>query len=361
MTPLHQHIISLIDTHGDLSFHDYMELALYHPDHGYYASAKQRVGKQGDFITSISVGKCFGIILAQRITKYWYEIGSPEDFHIIEPGAHDGSLCADILDEIKSSSPALYSTVHYHLIERSSSLRKAQGEKLHSCFQEKFTSHNSLSEIENLTGIFLSNELLDAFPIELIRVQNSAWQQLFVTHHDGNLEYVAKKIVHPALENFCHTLNDKLGTNFPDGYTTEYNPHIDEFTTQVSRALKSGLFITIDYGHESTDLYHPARTEGTLQTYSKHQKASDPLSDPGNFDITTHIDFTRLTTSAQEAGFSLKSFSMQASYLTQHGRDWLMSLESSPSPETTTLLRQFQSLTHPSMLGTKFMVLEMER
>ena len=356
-TPLHGEISELIEVKGRLSFHDYMSLALYHPEFGYYSQAVQRVGKQGDFITSISVGRCFGMILSQRLLKYWKNNGSPAEFHIIEPGSHDGSLCADILSKIKNTSPEFYQAVHYHLLEKTSVLKEAQKAKLHPDFAEKFTTHDSLAEITGVHGAIISNELIDAFPVELIRFEQGTWRQLFVTTENNQLALTPGDFTDSTLENFCQS----LGNDFPEGYTTEYNPSIETFTKFCSETLSYGLFITIDYGHESADLYHPARVTGTLQTYQKHQKSDDPLQFPGEIDITTHIDFTRLISASKSVGFTFTELTMQSSYLTKHARDWLMRMETSPSPETPNLLRQFQTLTHPSMLGTKFMVLEMEK
>lgn len=357
-TTLHHEIMQLIKSNGAITFRHYMQLALYHPQLGYYAQKnKQRVGKQGDFITSVSVGQCFGILLARRIISYWKEQEQPSDFHIIEPGAHDGALCADILSEIQTAAPQLYKKLHYHLIETTSALQSAQKNKLTPPFPGKTTTHSSLSQISVTHGAIISNELLDAFPVELIRFEQGQWKQLFVNIEDNQLSFIAESLIDQSLENFCSS----LGNNFPDGYTTEYNPGIEAFTADCSKTLSSGLFITIDYGHESEELYHPARHTGTLQTYHQHQKADNPLLNPGEIDITTHIDFTRLIHCSETEGFTFSELTMQSSYLTKHARDWLIHMETAPSDKTPILLRQFQTLTHPSMLGTKFMVLEMEK
>jgi len=116
-SPLMAKIQAILNRQKNISFYEYMTMALYDPDDGYYASDIQRVGKQGDFLTSVSIGSCFGMILAQRIYRYWLESEKQPHFHIIEPGAHDGSLCADILQEIQRLSPDFYQAVHYHLID----------------------------------------------------------------------------------------------------------------------------------------------------------------------------------------------------------------------------------------------------
>lgn len=356
--PLESKIQARIQADGPVHFRDYMAMALYDPELGYY-SANKRVGKAGDFITSVSVGRCFGMLLTRRIYTYWQESGSANTFHIIEPGAHDGALCVDILTEASQLDPSFFQAIHYHLIDTTPALIEAQQNHLSRLFPDKFTSHTELKDLEDLHGAILSNELIDAFPVDIIRFEQGQWWQMVVDlDADEALTLVPRKIDDTALAAFCAS----LGQSFPEGYTTEYNPGIDTFTQSASRALKSGLFITIDYGHTTADYYHPDRTTGTLQTYYQHQKAEDPLVAPGEIDITCHVDFSRLQSAAESHGFHSANQRTQASYLTGHARSWLLDIENpdTPSaPDTPNLLRQFQTLIHPAMLGTKFTVLEM--
>ncbi len=356
-SPLSGKIRADLAEHGPITFREFMGMALYDPEHGYYATDIKRVGKVGDFITSVSVGRCLGLLLARRLVGFWEECGQPDAFHIIEPGAHDGTLCADILREARSFCPDFYQAAHYHLIEASPALTRAQEDKLGPILAGKFTTHASLNDLHGLHGVILSNELIDAFPVDLIRFEGGQWRQLLVGESQGGLHFIPTDCEETELDAFCQS----LGTHFPDGYTTEYNPGITRFVREASAALEAGLFITIDYGHRATDYYHPGRSTGTLQTYHRHQKSENPLERPGEIDITSHVDFTRLITAAESAGFASPALSTQASYLTHHGRPWLLSLESASSAETPALMRQFQTLTHPAMLGTRFMVLEMQK
>ena len=264
-----------IKTQGPLSFSDYMGIALYDPKCGYYATPRQTVGKHGDFITSVSIGRCFGMILAHRLLTYWQQSEHQGPFHIIEPGAHDGSLCADILSEIQQQSPEFYETVHYHLIDATPALAQAQQEKLNPSFEGKFTTHKHINEIHNFAGALISNELIDAFPVELIQWNDHSWWQMMVSLSANlQLTMTPAEINTPQLAQFCQS----LGTAFPNGYTTEYNPGIEPFTRDASQALQAGLFITIDYGHSTEDYYHPDRTSGTLQTYHQHQKSGRSIT-----------------------------------------------------------------------------------
>lgn len=356
---LSEKIRFLIQQSGPMPFRDYMEMALFDKEFGYYTSDTTRVGKDGDFITSVSVGPCFGLILARRLIAFWKRSGKPGTFSIIEPGAHNGSLCADILGEIQTHSPECFKATTYHLVEPGEEMHKAQKDRLSDNFGAKCKMHHSLDEIRVDHGALISNELIDAFPVELIQFKDGKWSRLYVDECDGELKFVPDALRDEALAHFCSSLGD----HFSDGYLTEYNPGISKFMRQASQALGSGLMITIDYGYEANDYYHRSRSLGTLQTYYRHQKSDNPLEHPGELDITCHVDFSRLIGEAQSAGFSKPMLSSQASYLTNHARDWLVGIEASSGQhqESIALLRQFQTLTHPAMLGTRFMVLEMSK
>lgn len=337
---------------GPMAFPRFMELALYHPEWGYYARDTQKTGKQGDFITSVSVGRCLGIILARRLHRHWQESGAPAAFHVVEPGAHDGTLANDILDEAEQLPGGFYQSLHYHPVEASPLLRRRQ-EKTLAGHSGKFSCHSSMPGACLGPGAVVSNELIDAFPVELVKFAGGRWRrQVVALTPGGGLVFQDSELPPGGAREFF----DALGGGYPEGYTTEYNTGIAGFARSAAGSIESGLFVTIDYGHLGHDYYHPSRSAGTLQTYRAHRKAEDPLESPGEIDITAHVDFSRLQSGAESAGFHSPWFGTQASYLTAHARDWLLGMERAPDAE---LLRQFQTLTHPSMLGTRFQVLEM--
>jgi SAM-dependent MidA family methyltransferase len=356
-SPLKAQICELIQKNGPIPFRQYMELALFDPDHGYYTSESKTVGKEGDFITSVSVGHCFGLILARRLIQFWEDSNRPACFSIIEPGAHNGSLCADILQEIKTQSPVFYDTVHYHLVETSNHIQSEQSALLSADYHGKFTAHTSLDDVRADHGVIISNELIDAFPVELIKFKDEEWWQMYVSECNGELKFTEQKTQDNEITDFCQS----LGNSFPDDYLTEYSPSVRSFAHEASAALQSGLIITIDYGYQAEEYYHPSRMCGSLQTYYQHQKSDNPLDNPGELDITCHINFSHLTEELSAQGFTRPSLLKQASYLTLHARGWLGEIEArfDELEQAPALLRQFQTLTHPAMLGTKFMVLEM--
>ena len=146
-----------------------------------------------------------------------------------------------------------------------------------------------------------------------------------------------------------------LGDDFPESYRTEVRTNFRDFLAPLIRCLTSGLLVWPDYGFARPEYYHPDRTAGTLRTFSKHRAAENPLATPGEIDITAHVDFTAVAEAAITLGCQPVLFTSQGAWLTEIGRDWLLSQEGNPD---AAALRQFQTLTHPAHLGGSFHVLE---
>lgn len=352
---LESFLFQRIREHGDISFAEYMQHSLYHPDWGYYTRGDQNVGKAGDFFTSVSVGKCFGTILAHRIHQLWLETGSPQNYHLIEMGANNGQLAVDILSTIQQTFPELYTTLHYHIIEHLDSVRDIQSQTL-SGHNEKFSLHSSPSEISEQHGIILSNELIDAFPVHLLQLENGSWHERNITITDDKLTFTSNEKLTPELESF--TKNLPPASDLPDGYQTEFRPGLSAHIAKFSEMLENPRTITIDYGHTHSSYYAASRRTGTLRCYHQHQADEEPLILPGLKDITAHVDFTQLGETYLQHGHQVTHFSSQSNYLTTHAKDWLLSLEENLGPVSFKLIRQFQTLTHPTTMGHQFHVLE---
>lgn len=322
-----------------------MELALYHPEHGYYARSPRQVGREGDFFTSVSVGPLFGRILARRFIRWWLEEGSPARWRVIEVGAHDGTLAQDILTEIRAISSPAFAALEYAIPEPLPRLQAAQQEMLKDWQNIRFASHPEDLSDDPLPGIVFGNEVLDALPFEIIGHSGGSWHEYLVGLDDGTFSLIpgAPYPYGPS-------------GSFPDGYLTEVRRTYGDFFQPFLRSLLRGQLIWFDYGYEHEDYYHPDRISGTIRTFSKHHAGENPLAAPGNEDITAHVDFTAAANAALTLGCTAHPLKTQSHWLTDAARDLLLSMEGKPEP---SLLRQFQTLTHPGQLGTRFHVLEL--
>ncbi len=337
---------------GPLDFADFMAEALYHPQLGYYAREPRQVGRSGDFFTSVSVGPLFGMLLARRFLTEWKVLGEPERWRIIECGAHDGTLAADILRELAQLSPEAIQGLEYAIPEPLPRLRQAQQETL-AAWAATFCSVTSADELAPLPGIVFGNELLDALPFHLVERGADGWKTCRVSN--GETGFIWEISPEPPSSALCEAL-EKIGDDFPLGYRAEVRTNIGHFLAPLSRCLTRGLLLWPDYGFARPELYHPDRSSGTLRTFSKHRAGDDPLATPGEIDITAHVDFTAVAEAALALGAVPTVFRNQGAWLTEIGHDWLLSQEGKPD---FALLRQFQTLTHPAHLGASFHVLEL--
>lgn len=342
---MRERILARASEKGGIPFPEYLAMALYEPELGYYAREGTQVGRSGDFYTSVSVGSLFGRLLARRFLSWWEKNAKPEEWRVLEIGAHDGTLAADILSEIHLLSPAAWRALEYAIPEPLPRLRGLQKKRLEKLAARLFIAKD-FGGIPPLPGIAFGNEILDALPFHLIEKGGGQWKELHViADGDGSL----------ALEPRDTTLN--LDGTFPDGYRTEVRTSFRSFLEEISSCLTDGLMLFADYGFAAPEYYDVSRSSGTLRTYSSHQAGEDPLAAPGETDITAHVDFTDLALAAIAIGYSPTLFTSQGSYLTNLAKPMILS-GAMDDPKT---IAQFQSLTHPAHLGARFHVIEMER
>lgn len=343
-----------IATQGSISFPEFLDLALYHPKLGYYARADDQVGKAGDFYTSVSVGPLFGQLLARRFSDWWERKGKPSEWRILEIGAHDGKLAADILATLREISPEAWEALEYAIAEPLPHLHNTQRERLFT-LAKKLNLTASLVEtaFAPLPGIAFGNEILDALPFHLLEFVSGNWREFQVSIDANNklkLLFESKDLIDPVQLS-------SLGYGFPENYRTEIRTNFPAFLKSVSDCLTDGLLLFVDYGFAAPEYYDIQRTTGTLRTFSKHKAAEDPLERPGEIDITAHVDFTDLAHAAGLLGYFPTTFSTQGGYLT-HIAKTLIRSGAFENPKT---IAQFHSLTHPAHLGAKFHVIEFEK
>lgn len=330
---------------GPMPFRRFMETALYDPRLGYYASGRAAIGRRGDFFTSVSAGPLLGRLLAAQIHEAWERLGTGE-MTVVEQGAAHGDLAADILAAVDNDWPDLRATIRYVIVEPLEILRDRQRQKLAGEGRVEWVPN--LSGLPRFTGIHVSNELLDALPVHLVRRARGQWHELFVTIDGDRFEWHLEPPSDPELR----LLLQRLPHDLPDGYQTEINVEATRWVRELARHLERGFILTIDYGYPFVRYYEPSRREGTLSCYSAHQRSFNPLESPGQMDITAHVDFTTLAETARSAGLHLAGFTDQ-----HHFAVALAEMLSGKSPFTPAERRNFVTLMHPDFLGARFKVI----
>jgi len=313
---LKQKIIERIGLEGPINFETFMEMALYYPGLGYYAKDRTEIGRRGDFYTSPHLHSIFGAMMGRQMMEMWEIMGRTEIFHIIEIGAGMGYLAKDMLDYLKDK--ALFEQIKYTIIELNPSLRTYQ-QRLLAEFMDKVDWISALGELGSVTGCFLSNELLDAFPVRLIEMPEDpgdGLKEIYVSARDD--EFVEVKM--PCSAEVKEYLRE-FDIELPGGYRTEVNLRIRDWLKEIGTKLSEGFVLTIDYGYPVQEYYSEERNRGTLLCYYRHQINENPFQNIGDQDITAHLNFSSLKRWGDEAGLKTTGFCPQGTYLISLGID----------------------------------------
>jgi SAM-dependent MidA family methyltransferase len=311
MTELRGLIADRIRTGGPISFAEFMELSLYHPELGYYARATRKTGRAGDFFTSVDVGPLFGELLARQLGEMWRilagsRIPKPESrpFDLVEAGAGDGRLARDILDAAQRSDPGFYPAIRLSLVEQSPAARAVQRETLGPHADQL---HYSASAVpDDVHGVVLANELLDALPTHAVAMTDAGLREVFVDldPDSGSGPRFVERLDDPSTPRLAEYLS-RAGAVMHRGARAEVNLAAEDWVKSAAKSLRRGFLIIIDYGHDEAELYGGSHDTGTLTSFKQHSQFADFLQMPGECDITAHVDLTAITHTAERAGLDV--------------------------------------------------------
>lgn len=338
-----------------------MELALYHPEEGYYTSGRCLIGREGDFYTAPDVSPLFGAMLARQMVEMWKVMGEPERFDLVEFGPGKGTLARDILTYIKAEHPRFFSALTYYGVEVSPSFAVQQQEILSRSFDSenvKICWVKDLSLIgseSGITGCIFSNELIDAFPVHRVRKVAGKLKEIYVGLEEGGFMELPGPLSKPQLGTYF----SELGAELEDGQTAEVNLNALDWLKKVAANLRRGFVLTIDYGLETRELYDPVRFDGTLRCFSKHCLTTDPYQRPGQQDITAHVNFSALIKWGENYGLLTAGLVPLARFLINLGL--LETVEGQDdfqyNPEALKKTMAIKQLIMPHGMGSIFKVL----
>jgi SAM-dependent MidA family methyltransferase len=371
LNQLAENIARDIKSRGTMSFTRFMELALYCPVYGYYETEEDKTGRRGDFVTSVSVGRLFGELLAfqfadwleegQRVHRAAPEKGTnqPPRVQILEAGANDGQLAKDILTWLRERRTPLFERIEYVIAEPSSRLKERQRATLRE-FGPGVRWVSGLAGAgageERVCGIIFSNELLDAMPVYRYGwdAKRAEWFEWGVTVDGDRFKWARMGDKLPS-QMLRARLPAELCRVLPDGFTIEECPAAHEWWRRAAQALRWGKLVTLDYGLVAEERLMPEREHGTLRAYRGHRLSDDLLADPGSQDLTAHVDFTAIQDIGERAGLKTEALTRQEEFLT---RIAVATWADEPRFGAWSLeqRRQFQTLTHPERFG-RFRVL----
>jgi len=302
---------------GRISFHDWMTEALYHPEFGYYNRADRvRWGRQGDYRTSPERSELFAATFARYFVSLYEQPSQPAEFNIVEMGAGNGEFAAGVLAKLKQSFPNAFNATRYLIIENSQVSRQDASERLYE-FRERvvFAENEDLPSLQS--GILFTNELLDAFPVHRLTLCGGELKELFVSiNHDGKFTWVVDD---SSSEELIAAFRNQI-PSLVEGQTVELNVQISDWFKKVASILANGYVITVDYGAIAADLYSAKhRPDGTIRAFREHEFIDDVLSDPGECDITSSVNWTLVESEGKKCGFKTIQFMQLDKFLMQAG------------------------------------------
>jgi SAM-dependent MidA family methyltransferase len=319
VTPAGEILADEIQREGPIPFRRFMEVALYHPQHGYYRrgggnSGRDPFGTTGDFFTAQQMQPVFGELIAARIRRLFENMGSPSDFTVVELGAGRGEM-----------APGL-SEWRYVPVEVDSPVP------------------------DQVRGVFFSNEFFDALPVEAVVFQRGEFRRRFVAWKDGRFVWTPGDLAPPEVSAYLRRF-------FPpaaEGNCYEANLDALAWLGLIGRTLRSGWVVTVDYGYtqaEATRFPH-----GTLMSYRRHTAREDVLADPGERDITAHVNFSALAARGEECGLRADSLETLAQFLIGAGETEFARTLAAPDA-AQELRRRLQLKTILFGMGETFRVL----
>ena len=342
---------------GPIPFARFMELALYAPGLGYYERQRE-IGRGGDFFTSVSVGPLLGEMLGFQFAEWLGRDSAADRLQIVEAGAHQGTLAADILGWLRQRRPELLARLEYCLVEGSPARRAWQEQTLRDWLPRiKWVSDIAEACPERAVCIMFCNEFLDAMPVHRLvwDAAGKKWDECRVACENGAFVW-RQALLTPALAAGLPRIAPELAAVLPPGFVLEHSPSAVAWWQRAAATLEHGKLLTIDYGLTDQVRLRPERSGGTLRTFARHHAGGGLLDNPGKCDITAHIDFSAIEEAGCAAGLATEGLMEQGQFLTKI----LAQTQAEPGgfeAWTPARTRQFQTLTHPDHLGRAFRVL----
>jgi len=334
---------------GWISFARYMELALYAPGLGYYSAGSRKLGKAGDFVTAPEISPLYGQTLARQV-KQVLDAGFDE---VLEVGAGSGALAATLLEELERSGGA---PRNYLILELSADLRERSRDTLASRVPHLLERVAWLNRLPPaFSGVVLGNEVLDAMPAHVVRIQGGRVEEGGVGVRSDRLDW-SWRVASGELLKAAQALE------LPEGFRTEIQLAARGFMRSLAGVLEKGAALFVDYGFPEKEFYHPQRKDGTLMCHYRHHAHADPFFLPGLQDITSHVDFSAIAASARSGGLELLGYTGQAQFLVNCGITEVMS-RTPPEDEARflPLANQANRLMSPAEMGELFKVIALGR
>ena len=347
-----QRIKELILKQDAIGFDEYMQIALYDHEFGYYQGQSEIFGEQGDFTTAPEISSHLAYCLAHACAKLIHDDGERK---ILEIGAGSGKLSCEILKYLATWKIL---PTQYYIYETSPALRVKQRKFLEQELPDYVENIQWLSDLssELETVIIIANEVLDALPVKCFQMQSQNIYERAVALNDvGEFVWRLTDASEPMNATFDF-ITVMLDEPFTEGYQSEINLNLEPTLASWSSICQQCVMFLIDYGYPCHEYYHPQRNMGTLRSYFKHHVSEDVFAYPGLQDITADVDFTAVAKIASHLHMGVLAFSSQRNFmLANHLLEWQPSADN--EVERLAQIAQLKQLTLGSAMSERFQVM----
>jgi len=329
-----------------ISYAEYIDAVLYHPEIGYYMNNQQKIGREGDFITTSNISDIYGRLMAKWFSEVWVRKGLPSVF--CEIGAGNGRFAYSFL---KTWYETMEMPLQYIIVETSPYHRSLQAELIKEPFPAVIQAE-SIRDLESVEGMVFSNELFDALPVHVVEKMNGELFEIMIGISNGEL--AEEKV--PLTNNEIISYLEEAGLHLNEKQRIEVPLAMEQVLLDISRVLKKGIVLTADYGYSNEEWMELQRAEGSLRGYFQHQLIPNVLKYPGQMDITSHIHFDSLIQKGRKADLHLVAKLRQDEFLLKAGILHELEGHHDPNPfsEVSRRNRAIRSLILPGGMSSYF-------
>lgn len=308
-----ERILEAVEQKGKIPFSEFMEIALYHPDHGYYCRKSEIFGESGDYRTAPGIHSAFGKRIARLGIRIFRETGAPAPFVVVEFGGGTGALAEAFLREIRLRDESLFLSTDYVILERSPALQRLQEKRLGDLRERVRWAGNETEVLKprSLSGLCIANEFFDALPFHRLRWTGAGLHEIYLKREAGEIREVESPCSDPGLESYFL----RYGSRLKPGFLFEACLEARSWMRKMASSMKKGAALILDYGERAEVLHSDRYPAGTARAFFRHTvKDPDPRM-AGLEDITASVNFSALQDAGLEGGFPEAHLYTQGSFL----------------------------------------------
>ena len=358
------------DQAGKISFEQYMQMALYETGLGYYSAGSRKFGAEGDFITAPEISPVFSQVLAIQSRQILEQLKKNKiNGDILEFGAGSGKMALAIMLYLEEQSAL---PDNYYILDLSADLIDRQKHYIYENLKAlgKVDLYDRFKWLDHLprdfNGVMLANEVLDAMPTRIIKINNEKLYERFVGTDEltNKFIWIDEETNDKPLNSYQALIKELFSQGLTresyeqSCYITEVNTQAQTWVKSIAEVLNAGAIILIDYGYTEKEYFHPQRNMGTLMCHYRHHSNDDPFYFPGLQDITAHVNFSDVKRVAELQQLDLQGFTTQAHFLMSGGLQELSeSFDLNDNIKLAQLSQQIKRLTLPNEMGELFKVI----